>query len=68
MVLDYGHFVVIQVLFEPFVSLVHLGLMYLLIGVQILYGFLLIMAVILSQILVGKCVTSLRDKAALFTD
>lgn len=32
-VLDYGHFFVIQLLIEPFVSIVHLFLMYLLIGV-----------------------------------
>lgn len=68
MLLDYGHFVVIQVLFEPFVSIVHLVLMYLLIGVEVIYGFLLIVVVILFQILVGKCITSLRDKAAVYTD
>ena len=68
MVLDFGHFFVVQLLFEPFVSIVHLILMYLLIGVEVFYGFLLIVAVILSQFLAGKCITALRDKAAHYTD
>ena len=68
MVLDYGHFFVLQLLFEPFVAIVHLILMYHLIGVEVFYGFLLIVAVVLSQFLTGKCITVLRDKAALFTD
>ena len=67
-VLDYGHYFVVQVLFEPFVVVVHLALMYLLIGVEVVYGFLVILVIILSQILTGKCVTTLRDKAAHFTD
>ena len=68
MVLDYGHHFVLQVLFEPFVAVVHLILMYLLIGVEVLYGFLVILAIILSQFLTGKCITALRDKAAFYTD
>ena len=67
-VLDYGHTFVLQVLFEPFVEVVHLILMYLLIGVEVFYGFLLIVAIILSQFLTGKCITALRDKGALYTD
>ena len=42
--------------------------MYLLIGVEVFYGFLLIVAVILSQILSGMCITRFRGKASIFTD
>ena len=64
MVLDYGHYFVVHLLFEPFVAIVHLILMYHLIGVEVFYGFLLNVALILTQLLAGKCITVLRDKAA----
>ena len=67
-VLDFGHFFVIQLLFEPFVAIVHMILMYQLIGVTAIYGFLVIFAMILLQILFGKCITIIRDRTAKITD
>ena len=55
-------------MFEPFVAVVHLVLMIQLIGYEACYGFLVLAAIILFQIVIGKCVTNLRTKASKWTD
>lgn len=68
MVLDFGHIFIVHLMFEPFVAVVHLVLMIQLIGYEACYGFLVLAAIILFQIVIGKCVTNLRTKASKWTD
>ena len=57
----------IHLLFEPFVSAVHLALMGMLIGLNIIWGFLLMVGVILLQLLFAKCLNNLRKKVSWLT-
>lgn len=57
----------IHLLFEPFVSAVHLALMGMLIGLNILWGFLLMVGIILLQLLFAKCLTRMRTKSGPLT-
>ncbi len=63
-VLDHGHIFMIHLLFEPFVSAVHLSLMGILIGINILWGFLIMVCVILLQLLFARCLTRLKAKVS----
>ena len=67
-VLDHGHIFMIHLLFEPFVSAVHITLMGLLIGLNILWGLLVMVIFIFLQFFVARCLNSIRKKAASFTD
>ena len=60
MVLDHGHIFMIHLLFEPFVSAVHLTLMSLLVGFHILWGLLVMVIVIFLQFCFAKCIRTLQ--------
>ena len=47
MVLDFGHFDIIHLMFEPFVTMVYLLLMGLLVGFEVLLGFAVVVLFIL---------------------
>ncbi len=58
--LDQGHIFVTHLLFEPFVALVHLGIMTYIVGVDILYGVLFMIGIVGTQLLFARCLKSLR--------
>lgn len=67
-VLDQGHIFVTHLLFEPFVALIHLTLISLIVGLDILWGVIVMIAVIASQLLFACCLKSLRKQVSTFTD
>ena len=66
--LDVGHIFVIHLMFEPFVALVHLGLMISLVGYEACFGFAALLGIVLLQLPIGKCITHFRNKASKWTD
>ncbi len=67
-VLDHGHIFIIHLLFEPFVSAVHITLMGLLIGVNILWGLLVMLVFIVLQFFIAKCITGIKTKTNALSD
>ena len=66
--LDFGHIFVIHLMFEPLVAIVYLVLMIQLVGYEACFGFVTILALILLQLVFGRCVTHYRNKASKWTD
>lgn len=67
-VLDQGHIFVTHLIFEPFVALIHLTLISLIIGLDVLWGVIVMVAVIASQLLFARCLKALRKEVSLYTD
>ena len=50
------------------VTIVHLAVLTVLIGIEVLYGFLAMLGIILFQFFIGKCISNLRSRVAAVAD
>ena len=66
--LDYGHFVMIHLLFEPFVAIIHLIFLGLVIGYNVIWGFIVMIFLIFFQAILAACLKYCRFKSTVKTD
>ena len=66
--LDYGHRIIIHLLFEPFVAIIHLIFLGLVIGYDVIWGFIVMILLILFQTILAACLKYCRYKSTAKTD
>lgn len=67
-VLDLGHYYIIHLFFEPLVALLYFFYFYHWVGIEIIWGFAIMILVILLQLPFASCLNKLRARLLPLTD